>query len=265
MRPRSLYRAARLTGWAAVLLGFGLLGFVASLAVSASQITYEGTLPTTTHSSGTNEMIIGATTSISNPGIYALENLRIDLHLLTSNGTLVAYGSSSATDLGARSTAQVPLLVYTDLNSPTARLLLTTNATLVVEGWVNATYAGLFPVALTLHENYPWGAPFVQLQYSFGNATPGANGTVSLPVNLSFQNWFPIPDYGTFQMDVVSSNGTACGTGKISTPLPVAEGAAFVGSTDILLNKGCNYHGGELRVHYSGLLLSLDLPTGMIP
>ena len=265
MKPRKLYRAARISGWTAIILGFGLLGFVASIAVSAGQITYEGTLPTSSRSAGPNEMVISAVTTISNPGIYSLQGFRVNLHLLTSNGTLVAYGSSNTTVLGAHSTSQVPIEVLADLSSPAAGLLITTNATLVVQAWVNATYAGLFPVALQLHEDYPWGAPFVQPQYAFGVATQEANGSVSLPISMSYQNWFPVPEYGTFDLGVLSVNGSNCGGGKISTPFPVAQGQAFSGSTDLTLRSGCDFHGGKLQVHYSGLLLSLELPSVVVP
>ncbi len=265
MRPQSIHKFARVTGWASILIGLVLLAFVVSLAASAAEVNYLGTLPTSSRTVGGNELMIGAVSSVSNPGLYSLQGFRVNLHLLTSSGVLVAFGSSNTTTLPARTTSQVPLQISANLSSPAARQLITTNMTLIVNGWVNATYAALFPVHLFLYENYPWGAPFDQLNYTFGTPTPSGNTTENLPLTLGFRNWFPVPDYGTFTFSVMSPNGTSCGQGKLSMSLPVSEGSSYEGTTNLLVNDGCNYHGGTLDVHYSGLLLSLDLPVVTIP
>jgi hypothetical protein len=252
------------TGWISILTGLALVGFVLSIAVSASYIQYEGTMPISARSLGSSNLVISAEVGLSNQGVYSLEGFHMSLHLLNPQGELVATGSTATSSLPARSTVEIPLSIHTDLSSPIVSLLVTHNSTLKAHAWINATYATLVPVHLTLTEDYPWGAPFYGFSTSWGTPSNLSNGTVSLPIHVSFANYFPIPDYGTLGMSVFSTNGTRCGGGSLSLPV-IATGSSFSGGTHLHLAQGCDYAGGTLTLLYTDPLVTLEIPPQVIP
>jgi hypothetical protein len=264
-RPPRLWRIASIFSWAAVITVILLGVFLATVGYSASQLRPgQGNQNTASSVSlpGNGTVVLGTGLNFSNPGFYAITQLGISLESRLPSGSLVAVGGSPTLTVAAKSTTQIPVSIWVPLNgAPTE--LLTQDLQLPTEFWANATYATIFHVHLNATMNYSWGAPFANFNATPSSPAPQANGTVLVPVQVSFSNDASFLDSGTFNVTVRSSSGAACSAGVFTLSVP-AHGT-FDQSLSFYLSGSCNPAGGSVTSTFVGNGFTAALPPEAIP
>jgi hypothetical protein len=264
--PPPLYRVSRLLRRLSYLAAVLLVVYLATAAYSATQIRPGHQQSGGSHTSWATGGSVALTTSINltNHGFYALNDFHLDTRVSIANGTSVAQGSSPSVTIAPGGTTTVPLTVTIPLNgSAAATALLTHDETLPATIFANASYVGLFAIHLVLTNNVSWGAPFYALNATAGTPTSGTNGTVSVPVTVSFQDHSSVADIGTLRFSVHSGAGASCGSGSLDLNVPA--GGSFQQTTTVYLVSGCNPRGGTLVSSYTTMGTTLPLPAENLP
>lgn len=215
---------------------------------------------------GANDAVTFSTSvNLTNPGFLPINSIQVTAVVSMPGGPVLARGGSPAVSIGPGQTAAIPIsfsLPPLSTTGPVA-ILLTHDADLPMVYWINVTFASVFGVAVNPSQNYSWGAPFDALNATVGSPSTLGNGTVQLPVTLSFQNHAKFSDTGTVSAVVRSSGGQTCGT--VSFGLNVANGNSYDQTQNAYLSAGCSPSGGTLILTFTGPQVQLTLPAEPIP
>ena len=129
--------------------------------------------------------------------------------------------------------------------------------------WVNATYASIFVIQLSGGANYSWGAPFSGFMAVPGAPALESNGTVLVPVTVSFSDRASFADDGTIAFTVETAAGGTCATGSI--PINVPGGSGMYQTFSFYAPASCDPSGGSIHSTYTGSGLDVALPNEAIP
>ncbi len=261
MRSPPLRRLSRALLVLSTLVLVAALIFLATVAYSVSEISPSGT-PGTRWSdgptAGVQGLVLTLTQNLSNPGLYPLSDVVISASLWYPGGALVHLTEAPQTlAAGGTGTLQLVLPVNTSASSR-ALDLLSQDATLSREVWVNASYALMFQFHLLLAGNVSWGAPFYGL-----SVTPTAS-TTTLEVAVSYHNHSSWDETGTMVATVVQAGGVACAAQTLPS-LNVPPGGALDQTFPVPLPSGCDPRGGSLDLALAGPGFVLPLVEEPIP
>ncbi len=265
-RPPGLYRWSRLFRRLSTLAVVVVVTVSALAVYSATQVRpapgAAGGLTQLLLPNGTVEL--GATFNLSNPGPFAFTHLRLVAVVSFPGAGLLAVGGTPDSTIAGASTGVVPLTIFIPMaTSPVGATLLTHDAALPVDLWLNTTYAGLASAAIRAATNFTWGAPFAQFNATPGPPAPQPNGTLQVPVEITFSDHAVFGDVGTITVRVVSSAGVTCATSSL--PIATPAGAAFAQGLSFYLGAGCDPSGGQLLVSYDGPGISAAFPPEALP
>jgi hypothetical protein len=247
-----LWRAARTFRVLALVWLVLVIVFLATVAYSGSQLRpgNESGPSTPPVISGNDVVTLTGTLNVSNPGWYPLTGVTLFTIVDDANGSLLATGGSPATTVTAGGVTTVPFTISIALDAKaSARSLLTQDAVLPSTTWANATYVGLFQVGVVVPQNVSWGAPLANLAGSAGTPVAQSNGTVAVPLTVTFQDHakFPVDGNVTY---VLSSGGSACARGTL--PVSVPAGTSYDRQTTTYLGSGCSASGATLTLRFVG-------------
>lgn len=262
-----LYRLSRALGRLATVALVLVLLFVAALAGSAAQIRPSSSgFGTSERMVGPNEVGIDSSIALRNPGWFVIHALtiRAAVSLPKPNLTLVAAGGSPSVDVPAGSNTSIPIALTIPLSGAVGRMLATEDLSLPTRLWVNASYAGLFPIALALSLNYSWGAPLEGFTASSGSPVAGSNGTSQVPVTVGFRDDASFPVDGNVTIVVDGPSGSACGTAE--QIVAVSAGSSYAGSSDVSVLDSCLGGSGDtVEVSFGGPDWSFSIPPQALP
>jgi hypothetical protein len=257
-----IIRLLRVAGWVVLIV---LASYLALAGYSAVTLTPNGNGSAQYSLLPDGAITIVTTINLSNPGYFAFTGLSIASAITLPNGTAPWLESSSpSVTLPAHGLVQVPLrfdLSLTSLGS--ARALLTQDEILNESDYVNGTYATFVGFALHAGERLNWGAPFHAFRASVGTPVMEANGTLGVPVTLSFDNdaSFSIP--GVLLASLSSANGTACA--HETMPIQDAPHSSTSSATTFYLPSDCSLAGGSLATTFVAPGFDVALPSEAIP
>jgi len=262
-RPPGIYRAARALRRAATIALVLTIVFVGLVAYSAVQIVHSR--PQVGNSSSAFEpngsLAYSTSFTLNNPTYFAIQSFQLEVRIANSSGDLLVDDATPASTVPAGGTSYVPFTFYLPLTAGTTSLL-TVDQELRWDVWGNATYGYLFPVSIGVDSQRSWGAPFANLSVTVG--TPFMmNGTLEVPVQLSFENNADFADDGTVNFQVVSSGGTTCSTGAFAIDVP--SGQQYSMTQDVAVASGCDPSGGHVNSQYLENGASIPLPSEPIP
>ncbi len=262
--PPPLWRAARLLrllGYVALAVLVAFVGSAIYFAAHARPSIDPGSdSAVLVASNSTVEITVGL--NLSNPGAYAITGVGISAQVRLPDGGLAARGGSPIVTVAPGSTATVPVRIWMALNAE-SDLLLTHDVHLVESFWANATFASLFTLQVNDTQNRSWGAPFYQFNATPGTPVPEANGTVLVPVTMSWQDSAPFGETGSLLLQVLSSSHAVCGT--YTVPVDVAAGGPADLSTAFYLSGSCDPSGGTVVATFTGNGLDYTFPPEAIP
>jgi hypothetical protein len=262
-RPPGIYRAARALRRAAVIVLVLTVVFVAFVGYSAVQIVHSrpqvGNSSTTLEPNGS--VAYSTSFTLNNPTYFAIQSFQLQVRIANTSGAVLVDDATPATTVPAGATSYVPFTFYLPLSSGTTSLL-TVDQYLDWNVWGNASYGYLFPVSIGVSTERSWGAPFANLSVRVG--TPFMmNGTLEVPIELSFVDNANFADMGTVNFQVVSSGGATCSTGSFSIDVP--GGQAYSMMQNAAIASGCNPSGGNVNSQYFQNGASIPLPSEAIP
>lgn len=260
-RPPPLYRAARLFRRLSAVVLVLVLIYVGTSLYSASRFAESKPSAGGYSASvvGNDTVEIAGSLQITNPGFYSVDGLRLSLRVLNDTGGYLGASVDGPVNLVAGSTTEFPIDFYVTVsaNAPAASLL-TSDQTLSVATWGNATYAYLIPFSVHFDENETWGAPFADLSVAPG--VPQENGgTTLVPVTVRFEDHSPIADDGQVTIALDSAGGNECGGGTFS--LAVDSGGGYDETQDISLATGCSLMGGHAAATYTTDGSTISFPS----
>ncbi|HEY6238684.1 MAG TPA: hypothetical protein VIZ68_05820 [Thermoplasmata archaeon] len=264
-RPPRLYRLSRAFNRAGTIALVLILLFVGVAAYSASQLRPH--IDTSSTSSGFSLAANGSvhlTTSLnlSNPGYFSIAPITVQLQLRYPDGSLLALGGSPTVAVDPGGTGVVPISLWIPLSSATASLL-TNDQNLTTNIWANLTYASVFQLRLDALQNLSWGAPFEAFNATLGTPAPQSNGTVLVPVTITFRNDASFDVVGTLTVELDNSAGTSCSTSTVAIDAP--KGTQYDQTDSVFLSGSCNPSGGSLLISYQGNGISYTFPREAIP
>jgi hypothetical protein len=263
-RPPALWRAARifrLLGYVALAIVVVFVGTAIYFALQ-DRPQFDTGAQTTTFiaSNSTVELALGL--NLSDPGAYPISGVGISAQVRLSDGTLVARGGSPEVTVAPGTTAVVPIDLWVPLDAG-SDVLLTHNVQLLQAFWANATFASLFILHFNQSKNATWGAPFYQFNATPSAPTPQSNGTLLVPVGVTWQNAATFDEQGTVLVQVLSSSDQACGADSV--PVDVDAGSNADLTASFYLSGSCNPSGGTIVATYTGNGLTFAFPPEAIP
>ncbi|HKS59187.1 MAG TPA: hypothetical protein VJS68_00220 [Thermoplasmata archaeon] len=264
-RP-GLYRLARLFRVFSALALVGLILFVAVATYSA--VRYHPTGSYQSNWSGlqfSGAAITGQTRlNLSNPGYFALDGVEIQSTVRYPNGTLLAQLAAPPVNLPPNGNISIPLTLNIPLGVAGApSQLLTHDLALNSSSTLSAQYAALFDLSLALSHTLTWGAPFFAFAANVGAPVVLGNGSVVVPVTLSWANHASFDEQGTIAAQAVSPGGSICASTTFN--VNVVSGGGFNQSQSVPVRPGCNPSGGTLEASFTGSGFSFSLPSEPIP
>jgi hypothetical protein len=206
--------------------------------------------------------MVSSTVNLSNPGYFAISDLSVGIQVRSATGALIGVGGASAVTIPARGTGSISVSLWIPLGGST-NSLVTQDAQLAYQIWINASDASLFTLHISSLSNDTWNAPMSGLNATAGAPVVNPNGTVSVPVTLSFANHAGFTDVGTATFTILSASGATCGGGSLAVNAP--GGSNFDQTTSVLLAAGCNPSGGHTEATYTGNGFTVTLPSESIP
>ena len=144
----------------------------------------------------------------------------------------------------------VPIELSVPLTGSADATLLTHDLVLPGWAWVNATYAHVFAIELTIPRNISWGAPFANLQVNPGTPMALPNGTVKESLAVSFSDDSGYPVAGAIHYAIEDASGAECTGGVI--PIDVPAHTAYQDSPNIYVPGSCAAPGNSAVVSFSG-------------
>jgi hypothetical protein len=260
--PLRLSRVVSVLGIVAFLL---VLGYVAGAVYYATQVTSPGQAQRSVEVRPGDILAVSTTFNLSDPGPYPIEGLTLVTYLGLSNGTAWLSDRSGPVGLVGGETRAVTVNFTFSLSglSPALYPLLVNDSSLPLELWVNGTYARLAHVGLDLRSTYAWGAPFEGARLVAGAPSTEPNGTLAVPVTLSFANHASFDLAGTFSAGLRSANGSSCAA--VDWPVSTSAGGSYQATETVYLAPSCSVQGGEYTADWTGSGLAFALPGGHLP
>lgn len=257
-----LIRTLRVVTWV-VLLALG--GYLATAAYSAVSLSPHGSGSAQISVLDDGTVVILATVNLSNPGFFPFTDLSIRSTLTLPNSSAPWLASSSQPiSLPSGGAAQAVLRFSVSLSAlSNESYLLTRDVPLNETDHLNGTYATFVGFALVANETVNWGAPFRGFAASFGAPQPEANGTVGVPVTISYTDDAQFALDGALEATLESSAGTTCTRGTL--PLVSEPHAATVENRTFYFPAGCSPSGGQLLSTFVAPGYSVPLPAEPIP
>jgi hypothetical protein len=268
-RP-GLYRLARLLGGLGTAMLLILVVLIISAGISAGEFLggLSGLSVQTPSGRGIStmgsEIVTRTNFSVPNPGFYAIDGLTLvaAFALPSVEPGPVAVARGGPVTIPGHANGVVPLVVPFNVNDTAGGYLLTHDAQLTTTLWANGTYAYLFPVAVSTSFRSAWGAPFNNLSILSGAARAQSNGTIAVPLNLTFSN-----DASSLVLDgslvgtLVDASGTVCG--HVAFPILDSAGPDLVPAT-AWLDPGCSATGLTLQAVFEANGVAFPLPPETI-
>ena len=241
-----------------------LLLYVGVAAAWATQLTESHSGRVTTAVEAGDTLRLTDTYNLSNPGPFAVTGVSVVIVLDHPNGSswITSRAPTQRIDGGGSSALRVQF-TFPLGNPEVDRELLVNDSALPYEAWVNGTYAGFVRVSVEDASTYAWGAPFADLNATLGNPTVSANGSVSIPVVLGFNNHSPVDLVGTLAIVLRNAAGDACGASSFAVTTPSHE--AYSAHQAVFLAPGCSPTAAGSSASWSGSGLSATLPLGGTP
>lgn len=257
-------RWSRVVGALAVVVFLLFLAYVGSAAYYALRVTAPNDGTTQVSVVSGDRLLVEHDYNLSNPGPYPVQDLVLTTHIAFPNGTPWFGERSVPLTLGGGTTTHVPLEFSFPLTNPSPgeANLLTQDASLPAELWVNGTYAYFVEVGLDERSTFAWGAPFENLTVTAAASSPNANGTDSVTVSLTFSNHASIGLNGTL---AVSFPGTGPSCAGPTFSVLVSPGSRFAEQAVAVVPAGCVAGTGGYLAEFHGGGLSLELRGGLSP
>jgi hypothetical protein len=242
-----------------------VIGYVAGAVYYATQVTSPGHAQRSVEVRPGDILALATTFNLSDPGPYPIEGLTLVTHLGIADGTAWLSDRSGPVGLVGGETRAITVNFTVALSglSPALYPLLVNDSSLPLELWVNGTYARLAHVGLDLRSTYAWGAPFEGARLSAGAPSTEPNGTLAVPVTLSFANHAAFDLAGTLSAGLRSANGSSCAT--VDWPVSTNAGASYETTETVYLAPSCSVRGGDYTAAWTGSGLSFALPGGHLP
>lgn len=265
-RPPAIYRVARALRWTGIIVLVLLIIYAGSVAYSAYEVAHASIQSRSLSAVSVQNGVIQISGSftLSNPGIYPIAGLALSASVANDSGVHLGAVSVGPETIAGHSSALFPIVISLPIaGSDAAESLLFEDQYIEVAAWANVTYAYLFPLAVTLLETRSWGAPFEGFQATVGRPVLNNNGTVSVPVTVSFSNHASFLEDGALTFTVESAGQATCGGG--SFPIDVPPGDSYDQTQDATLSTGCSPVGGELLSSFTIDGSTTSLPPEPIP
>jgi hypothetical protein len=257
-----LIRTLRVVTWVILIALGGYLGLAGYSAVSLAP-----------HGSGSAQfsilpdgtVVILATVNLTNPGFFPFTGLSVASSLSLPNSTSPwLTASSPRINLPAGGANRALLRFSVGITALSGEsYLLTRDVTLAETDYLNGTYATFVGFALVANESVNWGAPFRGFEASLGTPQAEPNGTIGIPITISYTDDADYALDGNLEATLESSSGVACARGTLpiaSQPhSPTAETQTFY------LPQGCSPAGGSLDSTFVAPGYSVPLPPEPVP
>lgn len=215
-----------------LIVGLALIGYSA-LGIKAN--TPSGGSSSTT-SFANNAITQTTSANLTNGGLVPISGLTFDVIAYVIGGPVVGESSAPGVTVNPGASYHIPIVVNISVapSSPGQQLLVS-NATIGVEGWLNATAGYLLSVSIGISpgNQSSWHAPFA------GFGVQVVQSGSSAQVTVTFANYASVPVEGTMLVTLANSAGTTCGTASVSVTPPVMTGSSFSGSATASLSSGC--------------------------
>jgi len=263
--PPAIYRLAQVLRWFGVFVLVVLIVYAGTVAYSAAEVAHASvqsrSLSAVFVSNGAIE--ISGSFTLSNPGLYPIQDLELAARLANESGVHLATLSVGPRTVAGHATELFPIDVSLPISdSGAVESLLVKDQYIEVNAWANVTYAYLFSLSAALSENRSWGAPFEGLHVTVGTPSIG-NGSVTAPVTVTFSNHASFVENGALSFVIESSASVDCGGGSFSVDVP--PGALYDQTQNVTLSTGCSPLGGQLLVTYTIGGSTTSLPPEPIP
>ncbi len=264
MGKPALYRLSRLLGVFGVIALVIVVSYVALTVYSISQLRLSTGGPASSVSASGSAVTITTLLPLDNRGPLPINALSIVTELRLPNGTLLVTGHSPATAIPAGTNLTVPVTFPVPLGAGSAAVaLLTHSLSLPSTEWANASFGGILTIGIEDTSTFDWGAPFDSLNATVGSPTAQPNGTVALPLEVTYTNRASFDENGAMAFTIVSAGGATCASGSV--PVQVPAGQPFSGGTTVYLPASCGVSGGHVTLVYSGNGFTVPLPPEPIP
>ncbi|HYK92722.1 MAG TPA: hypothetical protein VEY07_01605 [Thermoplasmata archaeon] len=262
--PPGLYRLSRALGRVGIIVAVIILLYVGLTVYSASEIRVAGTggNPTATVSQNVVNLTTGLT--LENRGFLSITGVSVTSVIRFPDGTLLGVARSPVIAIAPASNATVPISIQVPLSGASqAVLLLTHSVHLPSATSANVTFGGIVTVHVTDSSGISWGAPFDSLNATVGTPSLQGNGTVAVPVHVTYTNRAPFDESGEFSYTLRSASGMSCAAGTV--PDSVRSGQSFDDTVTVYLPPSCSLSGGSVELAFTGSGFSLVLPPEPIP
>ncbi len=243
----------------------GVISYAGVAAYYATRITPVGHAPTAAAIGPGNVLELTGGVNLSNPGPFEITSLDVHAPLGGPGGTPWLAGTTTEVVIPPYSVRTVDLTFSEPLGllGSAAPSLLTRDQQLPMDLWANASYAEFATMALYDNSSYAWGAPFEGLAVTSGAPQAGANGSVGIPLDVRFADHATFGLAGRFTLTLLTNSGAACGGGQL--PVNVPSGAAFQGSTVVVLPAACAGSVDHYAIAWAGSGFAMGLPGGRLP
>ncbi|MGI0052851.1 MAG: hypothetical protein ACRECR_01135 [Thermoplasmata archaeon] len=257
-------RVGRLFRILGTMLLVGLLLYVGSAVYYARELATPNNIVQSVSVAPGNAVEISSSYNLTDPGPYPIAGLTLVSHLGLPNSSEFWEAGSAPIDLPGYGTAVIGMsfLLPVGAGEP-AEALLTENAALPFDIWVNGTYADLAGVSIYSGQVYDWGAPFSGYRLSVGAPATNPNGTTDVPFGIEFTNNGSFSLDGRISITLLSAGGTFCA--DAASPVSAGPGSSVDAAGTTYLPSGCSVNGGTYTVEWSGSGLETNLPGGPIP
>ncbi|HEV2450140.1 MAG TPA: hypothetical protein VGU43_07030 [Thermoplasmata archaeon] len=257
-----LIRTFRVVTWV-ILIALG--GYLATAAYSAISLSPHGAGSAQFSVLDDGTVVIQATVNLSNPGYFPFTGLTIRSTLTLPNSSAPWLTSASQPiNLMSGGTAQAVLRFSVSLPELSAQsFLLTRDVTLNETDYLNGTYATFVDFALVANETVNWGAPFHGFHAIVGAPQPESNGTLGVPVTISYTDDAQFALDGALEAALESSAGAVCARGTL--PIVSQPHSSTVENQTFYLPPGCSPSGGQLLSTFVAPGYSVPLPAEPVP
>ncbi|MGA7923121.1 MAG: hypothetical protein WCA77_04020 [Thermoplasmata archaeon] len=253
VRPPRLYRWSRLFRRLSIIVLVVIILFLAAVGYSAVQIrpSFSGANATNGTLGANGTVRVYSLLNLSNPGLFALDNVGLSVNVLLPSGSLLTTSKTSAMSVAAGHTASIPISFFFPLPALGRNANLLTNDTnLTTDTWFNATFADVLPFGGFEPATFTWGAPFADFNVTVLSHTfDPSNGTTMAVVQTTFENHAGFPDAGRLTVEVENGLGEVCPMVSTVTIYVVPHGS-YNQTNTFYVASGCN--GSTLVVLYDG-------------
>lgn len=271
-RP-ALYRLTRLLGILGTVTLVAVLAYVGLTVASAAQVRVSAVGGSPSVVVANNVVTVSTGFVVRNPGPLTVSGVALTSVVRTAGGWLLAVAESPPTTIPASATVTVPVVAPISLDALLASssgglaqvlALLTHSESLPTNTSANATFGGILALHVSDSSSIDWGAPFDGFNATAGSPSLQVNGTLLVPVTVTFTDRAPFADQGTITARIQTATGASPCPGA-SLDLGVPSGASFNRTVDLYASPSCDPRGGLLLLSYTGSGLTVSLPSEAIP